>query len=567
MEKPPVDYCADVATEVWVRCWSQASSKDLRRLVLVCRYFRDICQPILFEHQQFEAPSSGSIHRNIWTWVVYKLHLSGVRIRKMAGSPHVSSVRSWHFGGSFSFPALIDSHPSIVNIGLPPESPFPTPEDIILDAPMREALATLPRLQTLELISCDVHSPSGPVLQIQDLTWGRLSYYHPHDEDPTGRFNLVSHETLKSLSLNGDNHTRALLSALSDDSKIAPNLLTISIHLSDSLLPVFLALLPGCSTLKRLEISHSSLSAHPQGRLATTAMPRLEAYKGPRILAAFFISDRPVSILELIGASGFTDEHKAVATEIINDLTNVALSSTGVRILSTIAPTEGARKIIKCIARQWPDLQQLSLALKEPPRPPRPLPADLAPDDDSDGGGDFHGDEEDSDDPSVDERTVDLSDVQSLAARSDDESFLIVDNDSDDEGESESEPIPIPEILAPGYLYTTGGLVSAPVDLPSARPVYEPKTFIEFMDCICANIVTFPPSLETLSFEKLWPTRRDSKPLTLGDYHRVVLALDRRLPSLRMVDFGHRQIWRRHRSTWTQMSSGTKIASLVIRQD
>ncbi|KAJ7176377.1 hypothetical protein C8R43DRAFT_975546 [Mycena crocata] len=471
MKKPPVDYCADVATEVWVRCWSQASSRDLRRLVSVCRYFRDICQPILFEHQRFEAPSSEHIHRNIWTWFVYKLHLSGLRIRKMAGSPHVSSVRSWHFRGSFSFPDLVDSHPSIVNIGLVDEHYLKVAhifvatlgshrnlrslhlEDIMLDTPIREALATLPRLQTLELVSCEVLSESGPLLQIEHLTWGKVSYSNHHAEDPTARFHLVSHDTLKSLTLGEDNHTRALLSGLSDDSKIFPSLSTISIQLSDALLPLFLSLLEGCPALERLEISRSKLSGPPQGCVAATVMPRLKAYKGPRILAAFFVSDRPVSALELAGSSGFTDEHQVVAAEIINDLTNIALSSPGVRSLSTIVPMEGARKICKGIAKQWPDLRELSLALKEPPPPPRPLPTGLAPDVDFGGGGDSDEDEEDSDGSSLDERTVDLSDVESLPPRSDDDSLnIVVSDDSDDEGGGEL--ISTSDVLTPGYLYS-----------------------------------------------------------------------------------------------------------------
>ncbi|KAJ7669777.1 hypothetical protein B0H17DRAFT_949080, partial [Mycena rosella] len=52
-----VDYTSRIPTEIWLRCWSTSLRYDLKGLVLVCRYFRAICQPLLFQHQRFRAPS------------------------------------------------------------------------------------------------------------------------------------------------------------------------------------------------------------------------------------------------------------------------------------------------------------------------------------------------------------------------------------------------------------------------------------------------------------------------------------------------------------------------------
>ncbi|KAJ7021893.1 hypothetical protein C8F04DRAFT_972149 [Mycena alexandri] len=58
-----VAYCTKLPTELWVRCWTRSTSQDLRSLVLVCRYFRAVCQPLLFQNLEIEAPAPEDVDR------------------------------------------------------------------------------------------------------------------------------------------------------------------------------------------------------------------------------------------------------------------------------------------------------------------------------------------------------------------------------------------------------------------------------------------------------------------------------------------------------------------------
>jgi hypothetical protein len=116
MDGSRASYLNTVATEIWARFWFYSSPTDLRRLVLVCRYFRDICQPFLFQRQRFRAPDSADFDPEFWLDSVRDLHRSTIRLRKLGGSIHASSVRSWNFDGHDGYASLVDTHPNILNI-------------------------------------------------------------------------------------------------------------------------------------------------------------------------------------------------------------------------------------------------------------------------------------------------------------------------------------------------------------------------------------------------------------------------------------------------------------------
>jgi hypothetical protein len=62
----PLSHPQNLPTEVWERCWSYCHNRRLRRLVLVCRLFRDICHPLLFHKQTFRAPYTEDITPHNW---------------------------------------------------------------------------------------------------------------------------------------------------------------------------------------------------------------------------------------------------------------------------------------------------------------------------------------------------------------------------------------------------------------------------------------------------------------------------------------------------------------------
>ncbi|KAJ7466044.1 hypothetical protein FB451DRAFT_964209, partial [Mycena latifolia] len=40
--------------EIWLACWTLCSTRQLRRLSLVCQLFRSLCLPLLFQDLQFD---------------------------------------------------------------------------------------------------------------------------------------------------------------------------------------------------------------------------------------------------------------------------------------------------------------------------------------------------------------------------------------------------------------------------------------------------------------------------------------------------------------------------------
>ncbi|KAJ6483524.1 hypothetical protein C8R47DRAFT_564207 [Mycena vitilis] len=87
--------------EVWERCWKYCQSRRLRRLVLVCRLFRNICQPLLFYEQIFRAPYTADITSKNWTQFCTYIALALSRLKCVQNSWHAPSVRRFTFMGSF----------------------------------------------------------------------------------------------------------------------------------------------------------------------------------------------------------------------------------------------------------------------------------------------------------------------------------------------------------------------------------------------------------------------------------------------------------------------------------
>ncbi|EGN92696.1 hypothetical protein SERLA73DRAFT_190716, partial [Serpula lacrymans var. lacrymans S7.3] len=53
----PAPYTPTLPNELWVQCWKDCKSEELQKLSTVSRLFREICSPLFFHDQIFEAPS------------------------------------------------------------------------------------------------------------------------------------------------------------------------------------------------------------------------------------------------------------------------------------------------------------------------------------------------------------------------------------------------------------------------------------------------------------------------------------------------------------------------------
>ncbi|KAJ7465360.1 hypothetical protein B0H11DRAFT_63513 [Mycena galericulata] len=458
-----VEYGTKFPPEIWLRCWSNSTPHYLRRLVLVCRYFRDLCHPLLFEYQRFRSPDPENVDRSNWVPTTQDLHCSVLRLKKLAASTHASSVRSWHFRGSLGFSELAERHPEVFNIYLVEKTylnvvrKFTTAltvhtnlrtlhlDQFTIDLPFRETISSLTRLEDVSLQSCDIPSRTGPVLCIQTFALLRYasdgSAWYTFCDEP---LHLLSPATLRTLTLHHCRDAKAMLSVFADESLVFPDLATLSIKVRDSTIQPFLAFLERCPQLARLDVSNSYFSRPVSNRLPAAAIPGLRSFKGPRLLAMMLTRGRRVRNVKLWG-SGFIADNTAPEEDIARDLVDIACTSCPVLSLSLEAPIGGAVEICSAIANHFPELRNLALAMKEPPaeRQWTSLTDDIDEDEAS-------GDESDLSDFEVDERTLELSEngsLESIATFGDPSAIICLSDDSEDDTSF------FPDTLLPGHIF------------------------------------------------------------------------------------------------------------------
>ncbi|KAJ7669786.1 hypothetical protein B0H17DRAFT_949078 [Mycena rosella] len=55
MNDPQTAYLQMIPSEIWEACWRLCSTRQLRRISLVCWLFRSMCLPLLFPDQHFDV--------------------------------------------------------------------------------------------------------------------------------------------------------------------------------------------------------------------------------------------------------------------------------------------------------------------------------------------------------------------------------------------------------------------------------------------------------------------------------------------------------------------------------
>ncbi|KAJ7090744.1 hypothetical protein B0H15DRAFT_244263 [Mycena belliarum] len=542
------------------------SNYDLRRLVFVCRYFRDICQPFLFEHQSLYTPTVQELvdvpgfNQHDWMEIARNIHRSTIRLKKLAGSPHASSVRSWHVEGDLNYSSLSERNLRVINIGVVTDTyakmnrTFGSMlgaqknirslrlQGLTIDAAFREGLGSLARLEEVELVYCDITAPEGPILSLRAFTLEQWpGPWKGHCDHP---LKLLSAASLRTLSLDNSSNSMALLAALLEEPSAFPNLATLSVMLTDDVLASFLAFLERCPVLTELHILHSFRFSPIRTRVAPTTLPLLTTFTGPRWLASAFIADRPVSTLRLSDHQSYLRPEDQDAR--VRDLEKLVHAESAVRSFSIIAPMEVAVQLSATITSLFPHLRDLTLALDQHP------PVFLAPTAEHPDEDDYEDSDEDYQSDTLDTDTIDLSDSDSLDSRHSGRQYASL---------PPSPPFSIapavPEIRLPGYMYTREGRVIPPVSVTALPVSFIPKPRItsSLIDCICADLVRLPPSLVSLKFGRpaAWLGRPRGTEITEEDVHRAILALTRQLPLLCELEFEiYGSAWTRRADTWIQ---------------
>ncbi|KAJ7444502.1 hypothetical protein FB451DRAFT_1149245 [Mycena latifolia] len=300
--------------EIWLACWTLCSTRQLRRLSLVCQLFRSLCLPLLFQDLQFDGVSLGrQVYQDNWIARVRHLHRTAVRLDRLAQGRHALLVRSWKFvAREVAYPSrLASSHPEIQHISL-----FDTISERVIktfsstfgvyrnlrtlyiqgfdiDTSLRETLCSLPVLDELALYNCDIIAQDGVLLELKSFTISgphvqprrQLSTDDPLRIADAGHLQGLYLDTLYTLPLLASFGTEKF-----------PHLVEVSLGvLSD--VTLFFSFLKQCPRLERLTISHlhHNMIAHLPTSLHPTIVPLLRHLTVPRELIPLFTPNRPVN--------------------------------------------------------------------------------------------------------------------------------------------------------------------------------------------------------------------------------------------------------------------------------
>ncbi|KAJ7718270.1 hypothetical protein B0H16DRAFT_1897699 [Mycena metata] len=532
--------CPELSTNIWTRCLSHCTPTDLSSLALVSRYFRALSQPLIFERQYcLSFDSNAGENRR-----------SAKRLENLVSSAHVASVKTWVFIGKFDSPSASKDYPRLLEIFTRTLHTFRNLQILQLrlvpiDELMQKALVGFDQLQDLALTSCDLTAWTESLLTVAKLKLGRDWPDHRRTDGAIQPLRIVSGEALRELTLEGHQETLSLIGGLgANGSNPFHNLITLSVQLSDALAPAFLTFLARCPQLTKLDIPKSTLSALPHTPLPPTTIPLLHYFKGPRFLAAFFASARPIHTLELLDGGGCRPKNPKADKDVLDNLADIARICPGLLSLSITSPIVDCLRITAAIAGHWPALRDLCFVLRNSSgvRPKMSI-----------AGLDFS----DSDD---EESDIELDGDAGTGATFCDPARVF----------GNVPAVPTPDVLVPGHLYTKAGSFPPSKVVASARTLKRPTSYPALIDAICSARVSIFTHLEDLRF-----TREShdfgAAALPMPDQHRAILALERQLPDLCEVEFqaGFRNsaVWRREKGgqIWDQKGPRNIIASSVGR--
>ncbi|KAJ7853464.1 hypothetical protein B0H13DRAFT_2082666 [Mycena leptocephala] len=404
--QPPISYLHILPVEIWLACWMLASTRQRRRLSLVCRLFRSICFPPLIERQSADvAALVEGLNRNNWVERTHRLHRVAVRLDRLAGTPLVLAVRKWKISSAPPLPqrwttplspdatraewlarmALEDSshirhigsfnamHDRVLaafrtTLGLYQNLTTLNMQGIIIDPSLRQTLASLSRLQDLILDGCDITPPEGIVLNLCRLTicatrqrdTGFRRNASDESSSTESRLQLVYPDRLLELNLHAAVQSASAIAGFGD--VMLSNLRHLGLHALFNA-DVLLDLLKRCPRLESLvipSISRSSGTPLPQ-YLPQHVVPLLRTLTVPCDMVGLLTLNRPISAVTVLNQDPSNlvpiDHMKGV-------ITDISRSSTPIRSL-VIPCTSSTIETLAFIASMFPTLPELSMDIPE----------------------------------------------------------------------------------------------------------------------------------------------------------------------------------------------------------
>ncbi|KAJ7466096.1 hypothetical protein FB451DRAFT_1261758 [Mycena latifolia] len=510
MSNPPILYLHILPAEIWLACWTLCSSRQLRRISLVCQLFRSLSFPLLLQHQDFDVAAVEKIlDRKNWIDPVHRLHRTAVRLDRLAEGHHALLVQSWKFSardGAYvyrvapdtmydrviaTFSATLGRYQNLRSLDI---------RGLTIDTSFRDTLLSLSVLDDLTLDGCDIIAREGPLMKLK--SFGISGILSPGAQAPVEHpLQIASREHLQNLQLDARFETWSLITGFGSGK--FPHLVAVSLdELSN--VQLFFSFLRQCPRLESLEIK--SISRYPiitlPESLSLDTTPGLRHLTAPSKLIRLFAPRRPVSMVKAL-----VDWTVAQAGD--EDLLPVLLdiSHTCAPLLSLgIASTAPSDESLAALAPLFPCLRELSIDILEDPVDfcEFPLPRSH----------------------SVDNRRPLLRDDTAF-----DE--LLPDEVSDAEEDTSSATVVIVEQK----------------ELPDDRfPAF--TRLVDMFNRINKDGISLPPTIEVLRLKTDSP---DLLPISLAKRHQVLARLLEQCPLLREVQLGlPSYAWKRIGALWKQ---------------
>ncbi|KAF7366148.1 hypothetical protein MVEN_00491700 [Mycena venus] len=369
--QPTITYLTLVPLEIWLACWSLCSRQQLRRLSLVCRLFRSLVLPLLFDHQTFNMRAiANGLNRANWIDRVHHLHRTAVRLDRLREDPYAALVRSLRVtfigenptkrvSGVQNIHLIDDLHDRVVAAFHKTLARYYYNlsslhlAHITIDASLCKTLTSLLRLDDLNLSDCSILVSPG-FLPLKQLSLWRCDFGEDQE-----RLQLGSPETLRTL------HPGVHLSRLI--SGFGPRCLNqlVSLWLSGltvQQVDLFFRFLAQCPRLESLTIcsrdNHITLPA-----LHSESLPHLGHVAAPSMFHQVLTPGRPVHYADVHRNNGVADEEDY--DRLMQVCLDIARSSVPVRILLLPAPrTEPNLAFLVGITALFPELQRFSFAVQ-----------------------------------------------------------------------------------------------------------------------------------------------------------------------------------------------------------
>ncbi|KAF7348630.1 hypothetical protein MVEN_01381000 [Mycena venus] len=511
----PIDYLHLFPPEIWLACWTLCSLQQLRRISLVCKLFRSLSLPFVFEHQTFDALAlTGGIGRDNWIDRVRHLHRIAVRLDRLVQNPYAPMVRSWNV--SFPKRPIGRFHPDIQNIhlfdklyerilttfsatlGLYHNLSSLHIYGLLIDAPFRATLTSLSKLDDLTLFDCDIVAQEG-FLRLRSFTMiSGFRNFWPENEGP---FQIASPDSLCTLEIINlrDRQISLLLTGFGPGR--LPCLVDLYIDLQNNNDAVALfQFLEQCPNLESLKINapRTDFPGHYIWQIpdvSSETIPLLRILAGPPRLIQLLTLNRPVTGVMVLNWDD-SDGLEPLCMDILR-------SARPIQSLALPAMTPTTLDTLVSIAHLFPDLRQWTIKIPQyaamPPGSNSSFPFIPL-----------------SDDPlSVDAQSIDLCD---------DNAFDELAADDISDTESESPPMVIPSIEFP------------------APETSEVSGIHSILRWVFEGLLLLPPSIEVLRLEQ----EEGSMPaeVLFPQQGQAVATLGSMYPLLRQVRFG-RDEWKR----------------------